>query len=141
MIAYIHANTIIRDYGMEARNFGIIRKFIRTLLSMVQLGSGRLKMVDIKTSHMSTISGLYFLKSKFPCLELFRYLPAVVFVSNLCSFSIFLVFSISVIYLTIFCEGPCFSRCFNDVCYLPHCFVYLLHFVVLLHCSVSMVFR
>ena len=36
-------------------DFGIIRKFIRILLSMVQLGLSRLKMVHIKASHMSTI--------------------------------------------------------------------------------------
>ena len=42
-------------------------------------------------------------RSKFPCLEFFRYLQAVVFVSDLCSFSFFfLVFSISDIYLAIF---------------------------------------
>ena len=59
-----------------------------TLLSMVQLGSNKLKRVHIKASHMSTIWGLYFLRSKFPCLDLFRYLQAVVFVSNLGSFSL-----------------------------------------------------
>ena len=45
----------VGDYGMNARNLGIIRRFIRTLLSMAQLGSNRLKMVDIKASHTSTI--------------------------------------------------------------------------------------
>ena len=98
MIAYVHT---IGDYGMNARNFGIIR-FIHTLLSMVQLGSNRLKMVQIKASHISTIWGLYFLRSNFPYLELFRSLQAVAFVSTLCSFSIFLVLSISVMYLAIF---------------------------------------
>ena len=52
MIAYVHA---IVDYGMNSRNFGIIREFIRTLLSMVQLGLNGLKMVHIKASHVSTI--------------------------------------------------------------------------------------
>ena len=42
----------------EFRNFGIIREFIRTLLSMVQLGLNGLKMVHIKASHVSTIWGL-----------------------------------------------------------------------------------
>ena len=37
---------------MNVRNFGIIRKIIRTLLSMVQLGSKRLKMVHIEASLM-----------------------------------------------------------------------------------------
>ena len=50
MIAYAHT---IGDYVMNVRNFGIIRKFIRTLLSMVQLGSNSFKMVHIKASHMS----------------------------------------------------------------------------------------
>ena len=45
----------IEDYGMNVRNFGIIRKFIRSLLSMVQLGSNKFKMVDIKASHISTV--------------------------------------------------------------------------------------
>ena len=40
---------------MNARNFGIMRKFIRTLLSMIQLESNRLKMLHTKASHMSTI--------------------------------------------------------------------------------------
>ena len=52
MIAYAHT---IEDYGMNVRNFGIIKKFIRSLLSMVQLGANRLKMIDIKASHISTI--------------------------------------------------------------------------------------
>ena len=56
--AKIHVNdsyyTMV-DYGMNERNFGIIRKFIRILLSMAQLGLNRLKMVHIKASHMSTI--------------------------------------------------------------------------------------
>ena len=139
MIAYAHA---IGDYGMNVRNFGIIRKFTRISLSMVQLGSNRLKMVHIKASHMSTIWGLYFLRSKFPCLDLFRYLQAVVFVSNLCSFSFFLVFSISVMYLLgNILTTPLFSRSFDNVCYLPLWLVYLPRFVVLLHCIVSMVFR
>ena len=99
MIAYAHT---IGDYGMNARNFGIIRTFTRTLQLMVQLGSNRLKMVQIKASHISTIWGLYFLRSNFPYLELFRSLQAVAFVSTLCSFSIFLVLSISVMYLAIF---------------------------------------
>ena len=47
--------TYIGDCGMNARNFGIIRRFIRTLLLMVQLGSNRLRMVHIKASHTSTI--------------------------------------------------------------------------------------
>ena len=78
MIACVHA---IGDYGMNERNFVTIRKFIRTLLSMVQVGSNRSKMVHIKASHMPTIRGLYFPRSKFPSLDLFRYLQAVVFVS------------------------------------------------------------
>ena len=96
---------------------------------MVRLGSDRMKMVHIKASHMSSIWGLCFLRSKFPCLELFRYLQAVGFVSNLCLFSIFLVFSNSVMYAM-----PLFSRCFDDVCYLPHCLVYLL---ILLFCCIA----
>ena len=100
---YVHTTG---NYGMKARNFGIIR-FIHTLLSMVQLGSNRLKMVHIKASHI-TIWGLYFLRSNFPYLQLFRYLQAAVFVSTLCSFSIFLVLSISVMYLTIFWQRPLF---------------------------------
>ena len=36
MIAYAHT---IGDYGMNARNFGIIRRFIRTLMSMLTLRS------------------------------------------------------------------------------------------------------
>ena len=51
MIAYAHT---IGDYGMNARNFGIMR-LIRALLSMVQLGSNRLKMVYVKASHASAI--------------------------------------------------------------------------------------
>ena len=82
------------DYGVNARNFEIIRKFIRALLLMVQLGSSRLKMAHTKAPHTSTISVLYFPRSKFPCLDLFRYLQAAVFVSNLCLFSLFLFFSI-----------------------------------------------
>ena len=70
---YVNDVHTIGDYGMNARNFGVIRRFICTLLSMVQLGSSRLKMVHIKTSHISMIWGLYFLRSKFPFLELFRY--------------------------------------------------------------------
>ena len=85
----------------NVRNFGMIQKFIRVLLSMVHLGSNRLKTVHIKASHKSTVGALYFLRSKFPCLELFRYLQAAVFTYNLCSFSFSLVFSIS-IYLAIF---------------------------------------
>ena len=130
MIAYAHT---IGDYKMNARNFGIIRRFIRTLPLMVRLRSNRLKMVHIKASHTSTIWGLYFLRSKFPCLELFRYLQAVVFVSNLCSFSTFLVFNISVMYLAIFWQRPLFSRSFDDVCCLPLCLVYLL---ILLFCYI-----
>ena len=109
MIACVHA---IGDYGMNERNFVTIRKFIRTLLSMVQVGSNRLKMVHIKASHMPTIWGLYFRRSKFPCLDLFRYLQAVVFVPYLCSFSFFLVFSISVMYLAIFWQHPFFFALF-----------------------------
>ena len=70
-------------------NFGIIRKFFCTLLSMVQLGSNRLKMIRVKASHMSTICGGYFPRSKFLYLDLFRYLQDAVLVSKLCSFSIF----------------------------------------------------
>ena len=127
---------------MNARNFGIIIRFIRTLLLMVQLGSNRLRMVHIKASHTSTIWGFYFLRSKFPCLELFRYLEAVVFVSNLCSFSTFfgyLVFLLCIMYMysdnapfnfTLFWWPLLFAS-------LPRSFA---NFVVLLHCSVSMVF-
>ena len=102
MIAYVH--TIV-DYGMNVRHFGIIRTFFLTLLSMLQWRSNRLKMVYITASHTSTIWGLYFLRSTFPCLELLRYLQAGVFLSKLSSFSIFLVF---VIHLAIFWQRPFF---------------------------------
>ena len=49
MIANVHT---VGDYGINARNYGIITRFIRTLLSMVQLGSNKLKMVHIKASHI-----------------------------------------------------------------------------------------
>ena len=130
MVAYAHT---IGDYGMNARNFGIIR-LIRTLLSMVQLGSNRLKMVYVKASHASAIWGLYFLRSKFPCFELFRYLQAVVSVSNLRSFSTFLEFSISVIYLAIFWQRPLFSRSSDDVRYFLFylvCLLFLLFYDII----------
>ena len=98
MIAYVYT---IGDYGMNARNFEIKKIYLYFTVNG-QLESNRLKMVHIKASHISTIRGLYFLRNKFPCLELFRHLQAVVLVSNFCSLSTFLVFSISVMYLTIF---------------------------------------
>ena len=51
----------IRDYGMNVRNFGIMKKFIRTLLSMEQLGSNRLKMVHSYKSitHVSDLRALF----------------------------------------------------------------------------------
>ena len=58
----------IGGYGMNVRKFGIIKEFICTLGSMVQLGSSKLKLVHIKVSHMSTILGLYFLRDIFPSL-------------------------------------------------------------------------
>ena len=67
-------------------------------------------MAHIKISHLSMTWGLSFLRSKVPCLELFRYLQAVVFVLicvNLVCF--FLVFSISVMYLAIFWQRPFFA--------------------------------
>ena len=125
MIAYVHTTG---DYGMNARNFRTIRKFIRTLLSMVQLGSNRLKMVHIKASHMSMIWGLYFLRSKFPCLDVFRYLKAIVFVSKLCSLSLFFFFSIQYfcyVFGNILTTPHFFSRSFDDVYHLPLCLVLL----------------
>ena len=118
---YVHT---IGNYKINVSNFGIIKKIIRTLLSIVQLRSNRLKMVHIKASHMSTIWGLYFLRSDFPCLELFRYLQAVACVSKLCSS---ISFSICVLYLAIYWSFfPQFF--FDDVYYLPYCLVYFASF-------------
>ena len=52
-------------------------------------------------THVNNLRAIYFLRRNFSCLQLFRYLEAILFLSNLCSFSIFLVFSISVMYLAI----------------------------------------
>ena len=63
--------------------------------------------------HVNDLRAL-FPEEQIPCLEFFRYLQAVVFASNLCSFSIFLRFSNSVMYLAIFWPGP--LRSFDGVC-------------------------
>ena len=57
--------------------------------------------------HVNNLRAL-FPEEQIPCLEIFRYLQAVVFVSNLCSFSILLGFSNSVMYLAIFWWGSFF---------------------------------
>ena len=71
------------DYGTNIGNFGIIRKIIPTLLSMVQSESNRLKMAHIKISHMLTI----WVRALFPVEQIsmswvFRYLQAVVLFLN-----------------------------------------------------------
>ena len=59
-------------------------------------------------TRVNDLRAIYFLRRKFSCLQLFRYLQAVLFLSNLCSFSIFLVFNISVMYLAILWQSPFF---------------------------------
>ena len=43
------------DYGTNVRNFGIIRTFIHTLLSIVSSESNKMKMVHIKTLFILTV--------------------------------------------------------------------------------------
>ena len=57
--------------------------------------------------HVNDLRAL-FPEEQIPFLEFFTYLQAVVFASNLCSFSIFLGFSNSVMYLAILWPGPFF---------------------------------
>ena len=66
MIAYVHT---IKNDGANKRNFEIIRRFIRTLLSKLKSEPNRLNLVHTKTSLMSTNLALYFSRSKFKCLQ------------------------------------------------------------------------
>ena len=108
MIVYVHTTG---DYGMNVTNFGIIRSYLYFNVNGT-----------VRISHVNKLTALYLEEQ---CLELFSYLQAVVFVSNLCSSSIF--FSTYVMHLAIFGQHPLFSHSFYNVCI---CLVLLFCFIV-----------
>ena len=96
-------------------------------------------MIHVKVSHVQRFEDFNSRGANFhvlSCLSIYKLL---------CSFQncvhlgfFFLVF---VLYNWQYSYNASFSHSFGRVCYLPHYLVYLPRFVVLLHCSVFMVFR
>ena len=79
MIAYVHT---AGDYGMNVSNFGILMK-----ICLYFTVNGTVKINQVENGQYNSITPVndlraLFPRSKFPYLELFRYLQAVVFVSN-----------------------------------------------------------
>ena len=106
MIAYVHT---IGGLWNKCKKLWNNKKIY---LYFTDNGTVRIKQVGNnpykRIIHVNNLRAL-FPEEQIPCLEFFRYLQAVVFVSNLRSFSILLGFGNIL-------AGPLFLRSFDDVC-------------------------